>query len=100
MTARYFKLMLSVIWLIGGLLLLCANWMPGSVRFGANTNLLGVLALLMAAYNGVRWLAAAPPRRSRPDRQAPPPQVRSGPREVEYLPEFDFDRPAEARPDQ
>ena len=103
MFRRYYNLVLMVVWLVAGVLSL----FPGLVfperqaqrmnRF--EVTLFGLLALMFAVYNAVRWWSYRALRRNRPAVPVNPLAVRrvetNGERDDEPNPAFDFSKPAE-----
>jgi hypothetical protein len=97
-----FHLIMGAVWLVLGVVVLVTD-PPGLrlTRFGLDVSA-GWVALLFAAYDGLRWwslrsayqrrLAAEELERHRPERRSAPPQG-------ERNPDFIFDEPPPDKPD-
>jgi len=85
-----YNLIMGIVWLCIGVALIVGHY-AGFQRLGMDrelTPLLGFLAMVLAAWNMVRWWA------SHSAAKAPPPRKRSvEERPSEYNPAFDFTRP-------
>lgn len=106
-----YRVVLATVWLVIGVgMLFCRDLLPAQMVAGRDAfflNMMGMLALLLVAYNVMRLvnylrrraaqvkLDANPLARPRPEPQSP--------REQEYIPELDFTNngpPAEVRADE
>ena len=89
-----FHLIMVPIWLCVGVGFVVAHY-SGFERFGMDrerTLLVGMFALILAAYNAVRWWAARANAKSRAQ-SSPPPRKRSlEDRPRDYNPALDFTR--------
>ena len=96
------SLILMGVWLAAAVVLLFPEVLPermrGQVR-GVGGSLGGVLALVFAAYNLVRWWAARSVTASRPRPNPLAPRYRDDPEPYEHNPELDFFRRDDERKD-
>jgi len=103
-----YRVILAAVWLVVGLgMLFCRDLLPQQMVAGRDAmllNLMGLMALLLVAYNVLRLVTHLRRRAARARLEAnplsqprPEPQP---PREREYIPELDFtNKPAETRAD-
>jgi hypothetical protein len=102
MLRRNYSLILMGVWLAAAVVLLFPEALPermrGQVR-GVGGSLGGVLALVFAAYNLVRWWAARSVTVARPRPNPLAPRYRDEPEPYEHNPELDFFRRDEERKD-
>ena len=89
------NLMMGIFWLCLGGTLLGAHALGKEIR-GVHPDrgvFIGVFAMVLAAYNFVRWWAARVRQKAREAAAAQPPKKRPVERPAEYNPEFDFTGP-------
>lgn len=88
-----FNLILGIMWAAMGAVLLVVNITGKTIDGlppGRDSMLVGGLAMVLAAYNFLRWWVA---RSRKPAAVAPPPKKKPvDGKQLEYLPEFDFTR--------
>ena len=89
------NLTMGIFWLCAGGTLLGARALDKAIQ-GVDPDrgmFIGVFAMVMAAYNFVRWWSARVRQKAREATAAPPQKRPVEKPPPEYLPEFDFTRP-------
>jgi hypothetical protein len=93
--AMKFNLFVGLFWLLTGCGLLAVHYTAGPVAGmqSGQVVFVGVFALVLAAYNFVRWWAGRVSAKSRNSPQPPPRKRPVDEVPKEYNPELDFTRP-------